>query len=612
MNISTRRNKNLIVNINLKSSTITPYFINKFDDAKNNTTNLFASKYFLLYKSTGTVIDDTKIKKFADSINKTYISGLIYESISHTFVPDYLFCMDNFDHFIGSKNVLIFRDEINIDESLVYFFHKHNVHDIKINIYPVFLWHRPSYSKFEKTSLALLSRYPTSNILYHDTLNESPFSENYPRLCSDYKNQNIDTIICDFRLSEVATLDFYHFITVLIAMNVLVRGGKYIFRIHNNSDMYIVQICTFLSKYFEGIFVTRQKIRPTESVYVFCTNFSGKLVESLDAIIESWEEPVSSLFEFENVDTNIIHNLIAVRDRINKSIAKKQITYESKIRFVEKLSLDEMLRHHSYNNKINMSLAVSVAHKYKLELHPGIIVKVKRINFTFDAPIRVTLLRASASQPNDDTKLLLYKSTIDSMDPKKWRNVVEKMDITRLIPEKMGVTVAVCKMYEICNIFRIPFDVPVACGTIYQELFSNCAADNVQLLVCDYDDVDFEKVKSGGSSIVRLSFPFKDLTLLFAHFKNISFYKPLAGSPIDEDVFLVMTGKLTAPQIREFDIEHVSDTIINAQIAKLKILFEAYNGLHDLNKIEPYLDDYYSKWSQYFDIKSFPIINGRR
>lgn len=612
MDISTRRNTKLIIHINLKSGTPLRYFINKFDAAENNTTNLFASKYFFLYKNTGTVIDDVKIKKFADTIDKTYTSGLIYESISHTFVPDYLFCVDNFDHFISSKNILIFRDEINIDESLTHFFHKHNAHDVKINIYPVFLQNRPSHNEFEATSLALLTRYPASNILYHDTLNEPPFSKNYSQLRDDYKNQHIDTIICDFRSLKVATLDFYHFITVLISINVLVQGGKYIFRIHNNSDMYITQICTFLSKYFENIFVSRQKIRSTESAYVFCTNFSGTSMPSLDTVIESWEEPVSSLFEFENIDPNIVSNLTIIRNQINKSVAKKQATYESKIRFVEKLSLDEMLKHHSYNNKINMSLSVSVAHKYKLELRPGVAAKTKRINFTFDAPIHITLLRASASQPNDGTKLLLYKSTIDSMDPKKWQNVVEKMDITRLIPKKMGVSVTVCKMYEICRTFRISFDVTVACSAVYQELFTNCVANNADLLVCDHDDIDFDKVKSGGASIVRLTFPFKDLTQLYAHFENVSFYKPLVGSLIDEDIFLVMTKHLKKPLFREFDTGHVSDTIVNTQIAGLKILFETYNGLHNLNNTQSYLEDYYSKWSQYFNTKSFSIINGRR
>jgi len=414
--------------------------------------------------------------------------------------------------------------------------------------------------------------------------------------------------------------------------------------------MYITQICTYLSKYFDNISIIRQKIRPYESAYVFCTNFSNAPdVKLLSDTIAIWNSSATNLFLFQNEDPNIKPNLNAIRNRINKSIVKKELIYDSKIDDVAKLSLDEMIKHHTYNNKVNLHRSILVAQKYNLKLRPDVVFKIKKLNFTFDAPINITFLRISNKITNIDTlidqgaKLKLYKSGIDSMDQIKWQTIVQKLDITRLIPIKLNKTVDFCKMYEVCYVNKLMNkklqtlhichhndEYVKAINFVNKEhiVVNDTAsfANSIDLFTSDSDSIDETivdlintTVKIGGAAILKLTVPFINLQQIGSiseHFNDVSFYKPLVGSPIVDDVFIILKNKREIPSDKyqmkaDFidNMEHVSNVVIDLQISKMKTLFDAYSDLYATADVEKYAEEYYLKWSQYFDIKSFVNIS---
>ena len=517
-NISNEKNIKLIVKKNYKSDNDKTtkcsgpsgkiiQFIKYISSGKTRYINLFVSKYYLLHARVGG-IKKHSIDEFRKIAQKIYTYPLLYNPISSAFIPDYAFCIDNDKYLIDRKKILILGYGINNDEALLYYYtQKNKFNDVTYHIYPIFFNNLPSEDIFKKYSQMLLKYYSGENIAYHDTRDNPIMCNNYENIIDLFKDAELDLIIFDFRLFQSERidnffLDIYHFSSVLITLNILQKGGHYIFRLKDYSEVYVLQIITFLSKYFTKIFIYNDKIRVPKYYRVCCIDYVGKIdksdIEILNSVMIRWnklnpecgsknipKEIITNLFSFENENPDLKKKLDLFQIKANKSIDKLIQIYETKLKDIKNLSVDEMLQYHLYNNEVNLKRSIYMAKLYNLKLKPDILAKAKslpkqiQLLELFIVPINIFILVTNKNNINDNIginknlitdinplisikeKLNLYKIGIDSRNTKKWEQVTRNLNISQGIIQNINnnyhidVSRGFCKMYEIYTTFNL-------------------------------------------------------------------------------------------------------------------------------------------------------------
>jgi hypothetical protein len=429
-------------------------------------------------------------------------SLLVYKAISSDFIQRYIQWYNIGHTTSNSKNILFINRGVNQEEVALYYNTINNKIN-KVNYYVYYTTLATINSEQALSNLAEIYVKKLQNIYLGENITTSyvlKLDEEYMNIINSMKNNKIDLVcyLTYLTLDGIETYvsynnlinlsDLYTLIVLYIASNVLIDGGNLLYKFRTESKKIQQQILSVARLMFESVNIKYDKIRRPRHFLVVCEGYKKNesiqilLKEALTKISELnfYSDPqicLDNIFnDIQLFDTSVIDVVIKNDERKLKLIPYKEF---QDMTDQQKSELYEYLRR---KYELDFPKAIAYGISCGLTFNKQTIDKIKAIPsfisnlYVFKVPDQYIIDRSTKYHvnisPNKATydisnltlvqqKILIAKIGIDSLDPKKWERMTNKLNMSQEIIYELNntygikITRAFCKMYEMIETFNL-------------------------------------------------------------------------------------------------------------------------------------------------------------